>query len=102
MPLRTCDTSEVVDLDIPSHTKTILNRTASLLFDQNQFFQQFYIPYGEQYGSVTMCNKKKITLIIHANGAPLMRTTKSSLRPVFASIGELPQQIREFQSNILL
>ncbi|CAF3917071.1 unnamed protein product, partial [Rotaria sp. Silwood1] len=102
MPLKSCDISEVVDLDIPSQIKTIINRNSSLFFDQHQLFPKFDIPYGEQYRSVTTPNKQKLTLIIHADGAPLVRSTKSSLWPVFASIVELPHQVREFQSNILV
>ncbi|CAF4851694.1 unnamed protein product [Rotaria sp. Silwood1] len=81
MPLKSCDISEVVDLDIPSQIKTIINRNSSLFFDQHQLFPKFDIPYGEQYRSVTTPNKQKLTLIIHADGAPL---------------------VREFQSNILV
>ncbi|CAF3603126.1 unnamed protein product [Rotaria sp. Silwood1] len=71
MPLKSCDISEVVDLDIPSQIKTIINRNSSLFFDQHQLFPKFDIPYGEQYRSVTTPNKQKLTLIIHADGAPL-------------------------------
>ena len=85
MPFKICDIREVVDLDISSQIETIINRNSSLLFDQNQLSQQFDVPYGEQYGSVTMGNNKRITPIIHAGGAPLVRTTKSPLWPVFAS-----------------
>jgi hypothetical protein len=40
-------------------------------------------------------------LILHADGAPLVRTTKQGLWPCFGSIIELPPPCREYQHNIL-
>ena len=39
--------------------------------------------------------------MIHADGAPLIRTTKQSLWPCYASIIEIPPPCREFQRNIM-
>jgi hypothetical protein len=43
-----------------------------------------------------------ITLNIHTDGAPLVRTTKLSLWPCLASVVELAPQVREKQTNILV
>ncbi|CAF3329114.1 unnamed protein product [Rotaria sp. Silwood2] len=90
--LSPCDFSEVVDLDISSQIKTVIERNTSLLFDRHALFQHFDVPYADQYQSVPAPKQQRITLIIHADGSPLVRTTKSSLWPVFASIVELPHQ----------
>ncbi|CAF4754280.1 unnamed protein product, partial [Rotaria sp. Silwood2] len=84
--------SEVVDLDISSQIKTVIERNTSLLFDRHTLFQRFDVPYADQYQSVPAPKQQRITLIIHADGSLLVRTTKSSLWPVFASIVELPHQ----------
>ncbi|CAF1345618.1 unnamed protein product [Didymodactylos carnosus] len=51
-----------------------------------------------------MSAKKKnpVTLIVHSDGAPLIRTTRVSLWPCFASIVELPPPVREYQTNIVV
>ena len=43
-----------------------------------------------------------IILNIHTDGAPLVRTTKSSIWPCMASLVELPPQIREMKRNIVV
>jgi hypothetical protein len=43
-----------------------------------------------------------ITLNIHTDGAPLVRSTKSSLWPCEGEVVELPPQVREKQINIVV
>jgi hypothetical protein len=50
--------------------------------------------------SESKCNT--ITLVLHTDGAPLIRTTKQSIWPLFASIVEIPPPVREYKKNIIL
>lgn len=40
--------------------------------------------------------------MLHADGAPLVRSSQQSLWPVFANIVEIPPPFREYQRNILV
>ncbi|CAF1649567.1 unnamed protein product, partial [Adineta ricciae] len=110
-PLRNRDISEIVILDIKDQLKSILRRNMSL-FSNAELFPSFDITSGKCYKEhVTSANELSkvyneklhlVTLNIHTDGAPLIRTTKSSLWPCLASVVELPPQVREQQSNILL
>ncbi|CAF2156229.1 unnamed protein product [Rotaria magnacalcarata] len=130
LSLKSHQISKIVELDLATQLKTIISRNFSLFFNEQKLSQDFDVPHGRQYQSFpTSKNQKitliihaddfdvphgrqyqsfptsknqKITLIIHADGSPLVRTTKSSVWPVFGSIVELPHQVREFQSNILV
>ena len=101
-PLKSSDVSEIVILDIASQLKSIIDRNFSLLINCQHLFPSSDIKFGEQYRLMRQSNQLRITFNIHSDGAPLVRTTKSSLWPLFASIVELPPQVREFQSNILV
>ena len=46
--------------------------------------------------------ERTLTLMIHADGAPLIRSSHQSLWPLFANIVEIPPPFREYQRNILL
>ncbi|CAF1508466.1 unnamed protein product, partial [Rotaria sordida] len=43
-----------------------------------------------------------MTLVVHSDGAPIVRSSKKSIWPCFASITEIPPPMREFQSNIII
>lgn len=60
---------------------------------------RLWVLFSTQASSTATMNT--ITLILHADGAPLIRTTKQSLWPCFASIIELPPPCREYQQNIM-
>ncbi|CAF3907108.1 unnamed protein product, partial [Rotaria sordida] len=62
---------------------------------------QLDIPSRPRYRSTTKIITHPITPPTHADGAPLIRSTKSALWPCFGSIVELPPPVREYQSNIL-
>ena len=47
-------------------------------------------------------NLNRVTLAIHSDGAPLVRSSKQAIWPCFASIIELPPPVREYQSNIMI
>ena len=46
--------------------------------------------------------ERTLTLMIHADGAPLIRSSHQSLWPLFANIVEIPPPFREYQRNILV
>lgn len=109
--LRNRNISEVVTLNIADQLKSILSRNIDL-FNKNELFPPFDINNGTFYKNSMMLaeelNKSSnskvhpITLNIHTDGAPLVRTSKSSLWPCLASVVELPPQVREQQTNILV
>ncbi|CAF1498461.1 unnamed protein product [Rotaria sordida] len=109
--LRNRNISEVVTLDIKQQLKSIVTRNI-YLFGNKNLFEPFDISNGEHYKtSITLSNGPNqvsknfihsISLNIHTDGAPLIRTTKSSIWPCLASIVELPPQVRENQKNIVI
>jgi hypothetical protein len=109
--LRNCQISEVVTMDIREQIRSIISRNISL-FNNDKSFPPFDIKSSSFYkmsaNSTNQSNKMsnlklhQITLNIHTDGAPVVRTTKSSLWPCLASIVELPPQIREKQTNIMV
>ena len=103
LTLRTHETIELVNLDVCSQLKPIINRNMNLLYENVDYFPKSDISTGDFYQttiSESECNT--ITLVLHTDGAPLIRTTKQSLWPLFASIVEIPPPVREYQKNIIL
>lgn len=98
---RSIDLIELVPLNIRSQIQSKLERNASVL-NKSSLFPPSDICFGERYQRLSAETTNKITLIIHADGAPLVRSSKKSIWPCFASIVELPPPIREFQSNIIV
>lgn len=101
--LKTHQIVELVNLDIRTQLKTIVTRNFNLISKNADFFPQSDISNADFYRtslSESKCNT--ITLIIHSDGAPLIRTTKQSIWPLFASIVEIPPPVREYQRNIVL
>ena len=90
---------EIVRFDVRSQIEYIMNRNISFL-NKSQLFPPSDICFGEQYQYTSNKTNNRISLIVHADGAPLIRSSKKSIWPCFASIVELPPPIREFQSNI--
>ncbi|CAF2017072.1 unnamed protein product [Rotaria magnacalcarata] len=109
--LRNRNISEVVTFDIKQQLKSITARNISL-FGNNKFAEPFDISCGSYYkemmillntsNQMSKTQTCSISLNIHTDGAPLVRTTKSSLWPCMASIVELPPQVRENQKNIII
>ncbi|CAF1104233.1 unnamed protein product [Didymodactylos carnosus] len=93
--------TEIVIMNIREKLQSIVRRNFSLFSGHEELFPAFDIPSGTRYQSTTKKTIHPITLNIHADGAALVRSTKSALWPCFSSIVELPPPIREYQSNIL-
>ncbi|CAF1323831.1 unnamed protein product [Rotaria sordida] len=101
--LKTNEIVEVVNLDIRSQMKSIITRNINLLTQSYDLFPPSDVTSASLYRTTisnTKCNT--ITIIIHTDGAPLVRSSKQSIWPCFASIVELPPPIREHQTNIML
>ncbi|CAF1401636.1 unnamed protein product [Rotaria magnacalcarata] len=91
---------------LPTTFRQILNiyvvrRNLSLLTGNDNLFPPFDISSDDRYQTITKEIDHPITLCIHADGAPLIRSTKSAVWPCFNSIVELPPPVREHKSNIL-
>lgn len=99
--LTTMKITEIVCLDIREQIQSVIRRNFSLFADHRDLFPRSDIPSGHRYKAKTNQIIHPISLNIHADGSPLVRSTKASLWPCFASITELPPPVREFQSNIL-
>lgn len=110
-PLGSRDISEIVTFDIRHQLQSILSRNISVLGKMNDF-QSFDIHSGIHYqdlkSSTASLNNNSdkpircITLNIHTDGAPLIRTSKAALWPCMGSIVDLPHHIREQQTNIVI
>ncbi|CAF4070044.1 unnamed protein product [Rotaria magnacalcarata] len=93
--------TEVVTTNIREKVQSVVRRNLSLLTGNDNLFPPFDIPSGDRYQTITKEIDHPITLCIHADGAPLIRSTKSAVWPCFSSIVELPPPVREHKSNIL-
>ena len=92
---------EIVRFDIRSQIQSIMCRNFDLV-NKSHLFPPSDICFGEWYQQRSIMSTNKITLVVHADGAPLIRSSKQSIWPCFASIMELPPPVREFQSNIII
>ncbi|CAF1332759.1 unnamed protein product [Rotaria sordida] len=98
---RSYELIEIVRFDIRSQIQSIMCRNFDFL-NKSHLFPPSDICFGEWYQQQSNTNANKITLLVHTDGAPLIRSSKQSIWPCFASITELPPPIREFQSNIII
>lgn len=95
------EVTEVVIVNIREKLQSIIKRNFSLLSKAEELYPSFDIPSGIRYKNKTKNTSFPVTLLIHADGAPLVRSTKSAVWPCFGAIVELPPPVREYQSNIL-
>lgn len=101
--LKTNQIVEIVSLDIRTQIKSIIARNINLLTQSNKFFPSSDVTSGSFYTTAQSnikCNT--ISIIIHTDGAPLIRSSRQAIWPCFASIVELPPPVREYQTNIML
>jgi hypothetical protein len=101
--LRTNEIIELVHLDVRNQLKLIINRNINILTKNEDYFPASDISAGSFYQTtISKSRSNTITLVLHTDGAPLIRTTKQSIWPLFASIVEIPPPVREYQKNIIL
>lgn len=93
--------TEIVTINIREKLQSIIARNYSLFNNYKDLLSSFDIQNSVRYRTKTQTIRYPITLVIHADGAPLIRSTKSAVWPCFASIVELPPPVREYKANIL-
>jgi hypothetical protein len=93
--------TEIVSINIRQKIQSIVLRNFNLFSRHEELFPDSDITSGKRYLLKTKDVVHPITLNLHTDGAPLVRSTKSALWPCFATIAELPPPVREYQSNIL-
>lgn len=91
---------EIVHLDAQSQLNSIINRN-DLFLNKPELYPSSDVCRGSYYMSRSK-TENQLTLIVHCDGAPLIRSSKQSIWPLFASVVELPPPIREHQRNIIL
>ncbi|CAF1096889.1 unnamed protein product, partial [Didymodactylos carnosus] len=100
--LRNNQITEVVTLDIRSRIRLIIRRNMSLMSEHTELFPQSDISHFSHYRTTTINQVNTITLMLYADGAPLVRSTKRWLWPCFASIVEIPPPARDHEQNIMV
>ncbi|CAF1032580.1 unnamed protein product [Adineta steineri] len=101
--LKTHETTELVNLDVRTQLTSIINRNFNLILKNSDYFPKSDISSGAFYQttiSKLKCNT--LTIVLHTDGAPLIRTTKQAIWPLFGSIVEICPPVREYQKNIIL
>jgi hypothetical protein len=98
--LRRHDIDEIVHLDAESQLNSIVRQNFAFL-NKPEHYPYADVCNGEYYRNRTI-KENQLTLIVHCDGAPLVRSSKQSIWPLFASLVELPPPIREHQRNIVL
>ncbi|CAF3867587.1 unnamed protein product [Rotaria sordida] len=95
--------TEIVTMDIRSSLHAIVKRNSKLILDNKNL-----TPTGDivNFAHYIKNNKEKkertLTLLLHADGAPLVRSSRQNLWPLFASVIEIPPPVRDYQRNILI
>jgi hypothetical protein len=95
------DIVELIHMDIRSQIQQIMIKNHSFL-NQTCLYPRTDICFGDVYSHSNAEFTNRITLIIHTDGAPLIKSSKQSLWPCFASLVELPPPIRDYQENIVV
>ncbi|CAF2099218.1 unnamed protein product [Rotaria magnacalcarata] len=101
--LKTNEIVEIVNLDVRTQLKSIITRNINLIKQNYNLFPPSDITSASFYKSTTSnTNSNTITIVLHTDGAPLVRSAKLCIWPCFGSIVELPPPVREYQTNIIL
>jgi hypothetical protein len=75
--LKTHEIVELVNLDVRTQLKSIINRNINFLSKNADYFPKSDISSGAFYQTTISKSKwNTITLVLHTDGAPLIRTTK--------------------------
>lgn len=95
------DIVELIHMDIRSQIQQIMIKNYSFL-NQTCLYPRTDICYGDDYSHSNAEFSNRITFIVHTDGSPLVKSSKQSLWPCFASLVELPPPIRDYQENIVV
>ncbi|CAF4121557.1 unnamed protein product [Rotaria magnacalcarata] len=99
--MKSTEIVELVHLDIRAQIQAILTRN-QLLLNRKDLYPMTDVCFGEYYRTQSSGTINRVTLIVHTDGAPLVKLSKQSIWPCFASLVELPPPAREYQKNIVL
>jgi hypothetical protein len=88
-------------MDIRCQIQAILNRNY-LLLNRTDLYPKSDVCFADNYRQLAGETVNRITLIVHTDGAPLVKLSKQSLWPCFGSLVELPPPIRDYQKNIIV
>lgn len=99
--MKSKDIVELVHMDIRTQVQSILVRN-QLLLNRKELYPMTDVCYGEFYRTKSDFRTNRITFVVHVDGSPLVKSSKQSMWPCFASIVELPPPIRDYQKNIVL
>jgi hypothetical protein len=99
--LKSTQLVELIHMDIRSQIRALLNRNY-LLLNRTDLYPKTDICFADHYRHLPGESINCITLIVHTDGAPLIKLSKQSLWPCFASIVELPPPVRDYQNNIIV
>ena len=92
---------EVVHMNIRSQIQSILRSNKNLL-NRTDLYPRTDVCFGTHYRNLPGRSINRITLIVHTDGAPLVKLSKQNLWPCFASLVELPPPVREYQRNMIV
>jgi Transposase family tnp2 len=99
--LKSTQIVEIVHMDVRSQLQKILMRNEKL-FNRTDLYPTTDICFGSYYKEYSSTSTNRITVIVHTDGAPLIKLSKQNLWPCFASLVELPPPVREYQENIVV
>ncbi|CAF3566226.1 unnamed protein product [Rotaria socialis] len=99
--MKSTEIVELVHLDIRAQIQAILTRN-QLLLNRKDLYPMTDVCFGEYYRTQSSGTINRVTLIVHTDGAPLVKLSKQSIWPCFASLVELTPPAREYQKNIVL
>lgn len=99
--LKSNEIVELVHLDIRSQIQAILMRNQALL-NRKDLYPTTDVCFADHYRNQSDPMSNRVTLIVHTDGAPVVKSSKQSLWPCFASLVELPPPVRDYQKNIIL
>ncbi|CAF1483624.1 unnamed protein product [Adineta ricciae] len=99
--LKSNEIVELTHLDIRSQIQAILTRNQPLL-NRCDLYPATDVCFADHYRNQSDSMSNRVTLIVHTDGAPVVKSSKQSLWPCFASLVELPPPVRDYQKNIIL
>ena len=94
--------TEIAITNIRDKLQSIIRRNLIVLNNSEDYLLPFYIPSSERYQIINKGKVHPITLAVHTDGTPLVRSTKASIWPCFSSIIELLLPVREYKENVLI
>ena len=99
--MKSTEVVELVHLDIRAQIQNILARN-QLLLNRKDLYPTTDVCFGKHYQNQSTTTINRVTLIVHTDGAPLVKLSKQNIWPCFASLVELPPPMREYHKNIAL